>query len=350
MNVDRLALLTAPEVAGETTGGHLFDRLVLERAAAHGVSVDVIALAEAPLWLRAAAARAALARCARDGVTTVVVDSIVAGCVALALPAARPYTTVGLVHQRPGGALGSKAGAALESLAYRRLDFLIATSEWLAKLLRPLGVPVSVVGPGRDLAPAAEARADLRLGRQAAILCVANWLPHKGLLDVLEAVARLPDDAATLHLVGGARGAYARRVAELASRADLRHRVVIHGPVPHTRLSALYAAADVFACAARDEAYGIAAAEALAAGVPVVAYGSGNLEYLVRHGTDGLLVPAGDIEALSWALCLLALDDDLRTRLGSNARERGAALPTWDESASAFFSVLRRGTRLAPAA
>ena len=48
-----------------------------------------------------------------------------------------------------------------------------------------------------------------------AAVCVANWLPRKGILELLEAVAGLPDDVVTLHLVGdtATRGGYARRCA-----------------------------------------------------------------------------------------------------------------------------------------
>ena len=53
-------------------------------------------------------------------------------------------------------------------------------------------------------------------GRLMAAVCVANWLPRKGIIELLEAVAGLPDDVVTLHLVGdtATRGGYARRVRE----------------------------------------------------------------------------------------------------------------------------------------
>jgi glycosyltransferase involved in cell wall biosynthesis len=58
------------------------------------------------------------------------------------------------------------------------------------------------------------------------------------------------------------------------------------------------------------------------AGTPVVASAVGALPELVRDGIDGLLVPPGDVRALRSAAGRLLADDDLRTRLGAQARTR----------------------------
>src|SRR4051812_45179783 len=100
-----------------------------------------------------------------------------------------------------------------------------------------------------DLAPApGPPPGDLRRGRQAALLCVGNWVARKGIHSLLEAVARLPDGAATLHLAGDplADPAYAARLRARLARPDLTGRVVVHGALPAPAVAALYAAADVF--------------------------------------------------------------------------------------------------------
>jgi glycosyltransferase involved in cell wall biosynthesis len=188
---------------------------------------------------------------------------------------------------------------------------------------------------------------NLRLGRRAAVLSVGNWVARKGLLDLLDAVGRLPDDAVTLHLVGDpdAEPAYAARVRARLAAPDLTGRVVVHGPVTVAEVAAFYAAADVFALASSREPYGTVYGEAMATGLPVVGYAAGNLPHLARDGEEGLVVPPGNVSALAAALRRLAEDDALRTRLGAAAARRAAGFPTWEDSAARVFGELRAVVR-----
>jgi glycosyltransferase involved in cell wall biosynthesis len=117
--------------------------------------------------------------------------------------------------------------------------------------------------------------------------------------------------------------------------------VVVHGPLPIEEVAALYAAADVFALASTREPYGTVYGEAMAAGLPVVGYDAGNLRYLAHDGEEGLLVPAGDVVALSSAVRRVADDESLRASLGTAATRRAADFPTWSDTASALFAALR---------
>jgi glycosyltransferase involved in cell wall biosynthesis len=184
---------------------------------------------------------------------------------------------------------------------------------------------------------------DLRHGRRAAFLTVANWLPRKGILELLEAFARLPADAATLHLAGDESGdaRYATRVRSRLEEADLTDRVVAHGPLSRENVAGLYQAADVFVLPAAREPYGTVWGEAMAFGLPVVGWRAGNLPYLAEDEHEGLLLEPGDVEALSQALLRLALDPDVRERLGAAARRRALARPTWEDSATRFFAAIR---------
>jgi glycosyltransferase involved in cell wall biosynthesis len=72
--------------------------------------------------------------------------------------------------------------------------------------------------------------------------------------------------------------------------------ITIHGGVPRTAIWTLMARACAVLCPAKwEEPFGMAAAEAQAAGTPVIAYDRGALAEVVRHGKTGFLVPAGDI-------------------------------------------------------
>jgi glycosyltransferase involved in cell wall biosynthesis len=183
----------------------------------------------------------------------------------------------------------------------------------------------------------------LRAGRRASFLCVGNWTPRKGILDVLDALARLPADTATLHLVGNdaADRRYAARVRARLRDPALVDRVVVHGPRPAREVATMYDAADVFVLPSTKEPYGTVLGEALAAGLPVVGWDAGNLPHLVAHGREGLVLPVGDVDGLAGALRRLAEDDHYRGELAAAARQRGDALPTWKDTAREFFTALR---------
>jgi 2-deoxystreptamine N-acetyl-D-glucosaminyltransferase/2-deoxystreptamine glucosyltransferase len=90
-------------------------------------------------------------------------------------------------------------------------------------------------------------------------------------------------------------------------------------------------------------------AEALAAGLPIVATRVGAVPEVVRDGCEAALVPPGDVGALARAIERLAAGPDERHRRAVLARERAASLPRWTESISAFDGLLRRMVIRAPA-
>lgn len=281
----------------------------------------------------------------------VLVDSIAAGFLAAWLTVHRPaWPLAAILHQPPGGidhgALRRAVQTGLDLATYRHVSVLLLASEPLAALL-PRWLRrdrrVVVVPPGCDVAPDAVEVGDLRAGRRAGLLCVGNWVERKGILDLLEAFARLPADAATLHLVGreDAEPEYAARVRARLQQPDMTGRVVVHGPVDTRTVAGLYRAADVFVLASMREPYGTVYGEAMASGLPVVGWRAGNLPYLARHEQEGLIVHPGDLDGLTTAIQRLAYDADLCRRLGAAAQRRAESFPTWEQSAQQLFSVLR---------
>jgi glycosyltransferase involved in cell wall biosynthesis len=279
----------------------------------------------------------------------VVVDSLYAWTVSAAVRRRQRPPVVAIAHQHPGGSDGPRWAAAirarLDAATYRACDLVITPGPVLAEALAgDHGLDpdrIAVIEPGCDL-PAPEALTPLRGQRRLGLLHVANWLPNKGVLELLDAVAAVPDDDVTLHLVGRTDVApeYASRVSERIRRPDLADRVVVHGALDAGSVASLYAAADVFVFPSRIETYGSAAAEALAAGLPIVGWRTPHLGHLVDDAAEGVLVPTGDVEAMTAALHRLAVDDDERDRLAAGARRRGARLPTWAETTDRFFAAL----------
>ena len=174
-------------------------------------------------------------------------------------------------------------------------------------------------------------------------LCVANWWPNKGVLELLQALAILPPGHVTLHLAGreDVDPGYSTRVHERLRAPDLAARVVVHGSLTPPEVARLYAGADVFVLASRAETFGIVFGEALAAGLPVVGWRTGNLPHLIEDGREGRLVAIGDVPELARALDRLATDDAWRDELTAAARRRGLRLPTWSDTADGFFGAIR---------
>jgi len=119
-----------------------------------------------------------------------------------------------------------------------------------------------------------------------------------------------------LHIVGDGDA----KTAVMAAFAPTAGQVVWHGAVPMTELPAIYAAADIYAWPAANEAYGMAFLEAQAAGLPVVAGRVRGVPDVVADGVTGLLTADGDAAAFAAALRRLIDDAGLRQRMGAAAR------------------------------
>jgi glycosyltransferase involved in cell wall biosynthesis len=333
---------------GQLTGGYLYHRRMAEAASAHDARLRFVSFPPLPFPLPAARAAVVLRR-ACSPADIVVLDSIAAAFLAPLLVLRRPAVPlVAILHQPPGGIDHSsprtRVQAILDRVVYRRAAALVLASAALSpELPADLRARAVVVPPGRDAGPPPPVADDLRRGRQAALLYVGNWVPRKGLLELLTAVAALPADAATLHLAGRHdvdRG-YAARVHARLGQPDLAGRVVVHGPVDRAQVSALYHGADIFVLPSIREPYGTAYGEAMAAGLPVVGWRAGNLPHLATHEREGLILPPGDVAGLTAALRRLIGDEPYRRRMGQAARQRAATLPTWEESAGRLFAMLR---------
>ena len=189
-----------------------------------------------------------------------------------------------------------------------RARLTLCASNALADAARDLGAgEVRVVGSGVEVPPS--------VGKEAQppeVLYAGRLSPEKGILDLLAA----SDNGMKLTIAGD---------------GPLRDRVPgALGFVSHDKLGPLYDRAAVVAVPSHREGFGVVCAEAMAHGRPVVAGAVGGLLDLVVHEETGLLVPPRDVEALRAALHRLLDDDELRARLGANARRRAEEELSWD--------------------
>jgi glycosyltransferase involved in cell wall biosynthesis len=121
---------------------------------------------------------------------------------------------------------------------------------------------------------------------------------------------------------GGLKDGYER----LSERLGIAGRVNFCGPVSDRELPSHYRLGDVFVFPSvdRSEAFGIAALEAMASGVPVIASDLPGVRTIVRDGKTGIRILAGSASALAEAMVRMMGDDALRRRMGEAAREMAA--------------------------
>ena len=129
------------------------------------------------------------------------------------------------------------------------------------------------------------------------------------------------------------RGSRARTTLTVPSLA------IVIDNVSAERIEALYTEADIFVLASRFEGYGMAYAEALAHGLPVIGTTAGATPDTVPPNA-GVLVEPNDVKALTRSLRMLIDNPKERQWLASGARDAGLALPTWEQQAALFAGAI----------
>jgi glycosyltransferase involved in cell wall biosynthesis len=191
--------------------------------------------------------------------------------------------------------------------------------------------------------PGTDRYAPVRESRNGALslLAVGSLVPRKGYDVLLAALALIADLSWHLTIVGDRERSpeTARRLSEQIAALNLDRRVTQAGAASPQRLGEFYANADLFVLASRFEGYGMAFAEALAHGLPVIGTMAGAIPETVPREA-GILVAPDDIEALATALRTVIIDRGERTRLAAGASAAATRLPTWQDTARIFHRVI----------
>jgi glycosyltransferase involved in cell wall biosynthesis len=218
------------------------------------------------------------------------------------------FSDVELAQRRPG----------LVRALLRPAAAVICVSETVAAAVRAAGVEPVVIPNGVRIPDEVGPPAD-----PPEVLYVGRLSPEKNVDTLVEAVG-------DLNLV----------VAGDGPLRDLVPNAL--GAVPHAEVERLLERATVVVAPSEREGFGLAAAEAMAFGRPVIAAAGGGLLELVSDGETGLLVPPRDPEALRTAVERLLADAELRERLGQAARARARERFGWDAVIERTLEVYRR--------
>lgn len=320
------------------TGGNVFDRRLRDELAAMGCDVRTW-----PVDPDAPAGTAAVLSALPDGALALI-DGLVAGRAALAVEGESARLRVVVLAHMVTAAFEDSAAHERqgETRALRSARLVIATSEWTRSELIGRGAVapdgVVVAPPGSDDAPVAP-------GTPAggSLLCVGVLAAHKGQDVLIEALAALDPDAAwTCTLAGSLDDSpgYARRIAALVADTGIGDRVTMTGALPSSELDQAYQRADLVVAPSRVESYGMAIADALRRGIPVLASGVGGIPETVGASGAAVLVPPDRPEALRDALRRWMAEPGLRDRLKTAARSGRMQGPHWSDTAEIVARAL----------
>jgi glycosyltransferase involved in cell wall biosynthesis len=329
------------------TGGYRYDREVLSRFTNHGIkSLHVELPAGFPNPDKDDLAETKRLLSLQDRRTVLLIDGLALGAMPPALLANIPNITIALVHHP----LGLEAGLDPERASYLMANekavlagvaHVVVTSETTARILmQDFDVPerrITIAEPGTHRASRATGT-----GQPVQILAVGAVSARKAYDSLVAALAPLSASDWHLTIVGSLERSpdAVRELQEIISANDLTDRITLAGAVNDITLEAHFARSDLFAMSSLFEGYGMALAEALAHGVPIVTSSGGAAAETVPDAA-AIKVPPGDIMLLSEALGRTIVDATLRRRMADASWAAGALLPTWDDTTHTIAETIK---------
>lgn len=321
------------------SGGNVFDRRVRDGLSRIGWDVRVSQIDPDA----SSAAASILADVPDEGL--VLIDGLVAIGSPAALEAEAARLRIVMLAHMVSHAFADADPEAVEGerRALRAAARVIVTSEWTrTQLIERKLVPserIVVATPGSDDAPRA---IGTRTG--GSVLCVGVVAPHKGQDTLVEALGALGAADPWRCTIAGSLTAspeFAQRVAGLAGETGVGDRITMTGVLTEGELDDAYRHADLVVAPSRTESYGMAIADALRRGIPVVASRIGGIPQTVAPGRAAILVPPDEPRAWSDVLGRWIADADLRARLTGEARRGRSGIPHWSTTADRVAETLR---------
>jgi glycosyltransferase involved in cell wall biosynthesis len=344
----------------QTSGGYLYDRMLVKRLEEAGDEAEVISIDPPRRYL--SATTGSLPRTGRRH-DVVIIDELCHAAFALrrASPSAHfGCPVVALVHHLRRSESPGPTRRLLATLLERRflaaVDGIIANSsstkeETAALLAGAPEVPTVIAPPaGSRFAPQSLRPRKIAPGEPLRILFVGNLIPRKGLHTLIEALSlaapRAGAGAFELTVVGSSDfdRDYALRVHRLASRmtgAASVVKVVFAGKVIDEELARLYSTHALLCVPSQFEGFGIVYLEAMHFGLPAIGSAGGGARDVIRHGENGYLVAADCPEELANVLVDIVRNPGGYERLSACALDTARIAPSWEESMDRIHRFLR---------
>jgi glycosyltransferase involved in cell wall biosynthesis len=242
----------------------------------------------------------------------------------------------GAVERRARDVLAGAAAVMANSSAVARLLDGVVASEKLTVVLNGTTGLGGVVEPADDY-----------LRGEPLVLTVGYLIERKGIRDLIAALGRLRREGRIVHLVVAGDGPLRGSLEEQALQESVAESVHFLGRVPHARVLALMARAELVALPSWDEAFGLVYTEAMAQGTPVVAGRGEGPEDFIVDGESGYLVPVRSPEALAGIIAEV-LDDPAKAAVIGEAGRAAALELSWERNARLTLDVYKKVLAAAP--
>lgn len=209
------------------------------------------------------------------------------------------------------------------------------------------GLSIAVARPGLSYSTPAD-NAYPATGVEPRLLTVANWTTAKNHRFLLPVLSEFDDLDWSWEIVGRGdeSGELIHRFRQTARDYGLLDRISIVDQVSPPEVGRKMRQADLFLYPSRFESYGMAVAEALAAGLPVIANRTGGIPEVVGDAQAAILCTTEDEAAAraEWGRSVRQLINDRhkRSQLSSAAADRARALPAWSDTAAAILAALEQ--------
>jgi glycosyltransferase involved in cell wall biosynthesis len=362
-------LFIVPGALDRVTGGSIYDKRLYDYLKGRGARVDVISLPDLPYFAGLVSglviAPLLALKLARRDYDLIIEDGWAHPSLALFNLLCRVtsrHKLAVIVHQLRW--LDGRCRAAsivarrVERSALKSCRLIITVSRFMSREIEDLiehGIPIIISSPGCDhqrktslggrgsqstSIDGSDSRPPER--PPVRLLFVGNCSRRKGLHTLIRALALVGDPLLKLDVVGDCLfdPAYTKQLRREVARLGLRGSVTFHGRASDESLSLFYAQADLFVMPSSYEGFGIVYAEAMRAGLPIIACDTGPAAEIVSAGENALLVPHGNIAALADAIRRLAADAELRELYGRRSVELSRRLPTWNQTCAKIFEHL----------
>jgi glycosyltransferase involved in cell wall biosynthesis len=231
--------------------------------------------------------------------------------------------------------------------AYRIARALVVESDLEARLVGEFapGAKIRKIPPGVDLAEWAHPIDDPPTAGlpDGFLLYAGRVASNKGLDGLLRAVAQLPESERPPVVLLGPDWGERTKLEALARSLGIADRISFLGRLDRPAYRSVFRAARAFVLPSEWEAFGLVLLEAMAADLPIVATSVGGVPEVLEEGRCGLLVPYGDISALSAAIRTVVTDVTRRAELVRAGRSRVAEL-TWGKCVERHRALYRELT------
>lgn len=223
---------------------------------------------------------------------------------------------------------------------------IVAPSQWVSDALSANGIAADKLTISRQavsplLAKAAAARLPRASTKELMVGFVGRFEPYKGAHVLLEAMARIPQDAPIRLLLAGS-GPDAKYVRRLINASDSDRRIEFCGPISREELPDFLNRIDILAVPSNYMETGpLVVLEGHAFGLPVMGADLGGISERIRHGVDGWLLPFDDRDAWAAKMQMLALDRSEIDRMAANIAQSRTMELVASEMVNLYTDILR---------